>query len=266
MKHKIKIILANMNNSYPIPKSLLGKENYKKRETYCIPKDRIKAQKNDEILKNLFLLNNIEIIVFSELQSQESNRFKEIFESNGYIFIQPEHRIKGRQLVSAIAIEKKLASRLKIPNYSTSTLLKEKYMKYRNCTIESDIVRITSAYIHPTSNCAERNNVRERALEQLTNDMTEKFVNKKNNKYYFYFGDLNIDFDKIIGYEKVKNNIQQIPAEFNAWKHLNNNSTHYSHKEYKTKIDHFFTNARILDFDVQQRTFETDHHFPIATV
>ena len=53
-----------MNNSYPIPKSLWGKENYKKRETYCIPKDRIKAQKNDEILKNLFLLNNIEIIVF----------------------------------------------------------------------------------------------------------------------------------------------------------------------------------------------------------
>ena len=87
----------------------------------------------------------------------------------------------------------------------------------------------------------------------------------ENEREFLYLKNHN-KFNKIIGYEKVKNNIQQIPAEFNAWKHLNNNSTHYSHKEYKTKIDHFFTNARILDFDVQQRTFETDHHFPIATV
>ncbi|HFU4218678.1 TPA: endonuclease/exonuclease/phosphatase family protein [Streptococcus suis] len=266
---QISIILANMQNQYCIPNELFKTEKYPEKEIYCKARDREVVESNNEITKILLTHSpSLEIIIFSELQSQESERLKVLFEDNGYLYIQPLDKLKGRQLVTAIAINKKIAEKLNLPQKSTSTLLTENPLQFRNCTIESDIVSITALYLPPRTNDSKRNDIANRGLLELSKHMVSKF-SENPDKVYFFGGDLNADFEKIKGLETVKRNINKIPTSYNAWNYLKTESTdtlNYSNKKHKTKIDHLFTNAKIVDFDNQERNFDTDHTFPIITV
>ncbi|MCW6663779.1 endonuclease/exonuclease/phosphatase family protein [Aerococcaceae bacterium NML190073] len=277
---KIRIITANMENHYLLPENLRKKKYYnkytKEEKTqhywYTLQRDSEVRDNNDFIVKSLLSEEKpFDILVLTELQTQESDRLENIFKEKGYQYIRPVEKVPGRQLTTALIIKNDIIKLLKLSDGKTTTLLQEKPMHLRNCTFENSFFSFSAFYPFPTSENKYRNAIREREMCKLFEVMKKNF--ESNDKTYFYIGDFNIDFmtddeKSNESNKKISSIAKKLPDSVNSWNFISENSLEYkySHKKFKTKLDYIFTNAPFVSVDNSPKPYDTDHIFHIAEV
>ncbi|MCW6682756.1 endonuclease/exonuclease/phosphatase family protein [Aerococcaceae bacterium NML160702] len=253
MKMKIRIITANMENYHPQRRDSEVRDN------------------NDFIVESLLSEEkSFDILVLTELQTQESDRLENIFKEKGYRYIRPVEKVSGRQLTTALIFKNNIIELLRLSDGKTTTLLQEKPIHLRNCTFENNLFSFSAFYLPPTSKTDKnRNTIREKEMCKLFEVMKENF--ESNDKTYFYIGDFNIDFmaDNITSNEsneKISSVAKKLPDSVNSWNFLSENSLKYSHKIKESKLDYIFTNAPFVSVDNSPKVYDTDHIFHIAEV